>query len=83
VALPCWACFDDQHLDYREGVLRRSIPSVSLEAGATLGWTRYVDQAIGIDSFGISAPGQYALDYFNMTGAALVQHVERMLGETK
>jgi transketolase len=54
-----------------------------LEAGATLGWTRYVDQAIGIDSFGISAPGQYALDYFNMTGAALVQHVERMLGETK
>ena len=39
------------------GVLRRDIPSVSLEAGATLGWTKYVDQAIGIDSFGMSAPG--------------------------
>jgi transketolase len=81
VALPCWACFDDQSLDYREHVLRRSLPSVSLEAGATLGWTKYVDQAIGIDSFGVSAPGGYALDFFNITAAALVGHVERVLGE--
>ena len=34
------------------------LPSVSLEAGATLGWTKYVDEAIGIDSFGMSAPGE-------------------------
>jgi transketolase len=82
VALPCWACFDDQSHDYREHVLRRSVPSVALEAGATLGWTKYVDQAIGIDSFGISAPGGYALDFYNITAATLVAHVERVLGET-
>jgi len=81
VALPCWACFDDQTLDYRQHVLRRSLPSVSLEAGATLGWTKYVDQAIGIDSFGVSAPGGYALDFFNITAASLVEHVKRVLGE--
>ena len=48
------------------------MPSVPLEAGATLRLDEYVDQAIGIDSFGISAPGGYALDYFNITAATLV-----------
>jgi transketolase len=80
VAMPCWACFDDQPHDYRARVLRRSVPSVALEAGATLGWTKYVDQAIGIDSFGISAPGGYALDFYNITVKTLVEHVERVLG---
>jgi transketolase len=80
-ALPCWTCFDEQHLEYRNDVLRRNIPSVALEAGSTLGWTKYVDQAIGIDTFGISAPGSYVFDYFNITPATLVAHVESVLGD--
>jgi len=83
VALPCWRCFDDQPSKYRHEVLRRSIPSVSMEAGATLGWTKYVDQAIGIDSFGMSAPGSYVMDYFNMNAATLVAHVHEALGDTR
>jgi transketolase len=55
---------------------------VSLEAGATLGWTKYVDHALGIDSFGMSAPGSFVFDYFNITPAAIVAHVEQVLGET-
>jgi transketolase len=80
VALPCWRCFDAQPLDYRNGVLRRTTPSVSLEAGATLGWTKYVDEAIGIDTFGLSAPSAYNLDYFNMTAATVIAHVHDVLG---
>jgi transketolase len=83
VALPCWRCFDAQPLDYRNAVLRRSIPSVSLEAGATLGWTRYVDESIGIDTFGMSAPGSYVMNYFNITPTAVVAHVHDVLGDTK
>jgi len=81
VALPCWRCFDAQSSEYRQEVLRRIIPSVSLEAGATLGWTKYVDQAIGIDSFGMSAPGSYVMDYFNINAATLVAHVHEALGD--
>ena len=80
VALPCWRCFDAQPSEYRADVLRRHIPSVSLEAGATLGWERYVDAALGIDSFGLSAPGAYVFDYFHVSPAALVSHVESTLG---
>ena len=83
VALPCWTCFEEQSADHKKSVLRRSIPSVSLEAGATLGWTKYVDEAIGIDTFGISAPGSYVFDYFNINAQTVVSHVERVLGEKK
>jgi transketolase len=83
VALPCWRCFDAQPLEYRTGVLRRSIPSVSFEAGATLGWANYVDDAIGINSFGMSAPGDVVFEHFNIVPETVVAHVERVLGERK
>ncbi|MGH9020307.1 MAG: transketolase-like TK C-terminal-containing protein, partial [Acidimicrobiales bacterium] len=75
VALPCWRCFDAQDAAYQARVLRRSTPSVSLEAGATLGWHRYVDHAIGIDRFGMSAPGPVTFDELGINPAALVSHV--------
>ena len=83
VALPCWRCFDAQPSEYRDAVLRRTTPSVSLEAGATLGWTKYVDQAIGIDSFGMSAPGSYVMDYFKINAATLVAHVHEARGDAR
>ena len=80
VALPCWRCFDEQPLEYRREVLRREVPSVSLEAGATLGWHRYVDEALGIDNFGMSAPGPEVFEHFNINKSALVAHVRHALG---
>jgi transketolase len=83
VALPCWRCFEAQDPDYRNAVLRRDLPSVSLEAGATLGWTTYVDEAIGIDAFGMSAPGHEVFEHFHINAATLVAHVERTLGGSR
>jgi transketolase len=83
VALPCWRCFDEQPVEYRRDVLRRSVPSVSLEAGATLGWASYVDQSIGIDKFGMSAPGKAIFEEYNIVPAAVVAHVEHVLSEKR
>ncbi len=75
VAMPCWTCFDEQPADYRADVLRRSVPSIAIEAGSTLGWHRYVDEAIGIETFGLSAPGEYVFEYFNITDEAVMDYV--------
>ncbi len=75
VALPCWRCFDAQDASYRREVLRREIPSVSIEAGATLGWHRYVDEALGIDEFGLSAPASFVFEHFHINAARLVDYV--------
>ena len=82
VALPCWKCFEAQDSTYRETVLRRSVPSVSIEAGATLGWDRYVDHAIGIDTFGMSSPGAVAMNFFGINADAVVNYVQQALGVT-
>jgi transketolase len=83
VAMPCWRCFEAQPLEYRQGVFRSSLPSVSLEAGATIGWYKYVDHAIGIDSFGLSAPGKEVFAHFNINANSVVEHVQDVLGGVK
>ncbi len=59
VSLPCWELFEAQGPAYRESVLPAGIPRVAVEAGATLGWERYVGSGpvVGVDRFGASAPG--------------------------
>ena len=81
VALPCWNCFESQPREYRENVLRRDLPSVSIEAGSTFGWSRFADVSIGIDTFGLSAPGDFVLDYFNMNADAVARAVTGLIGE--
>ena len=61
VSLPCWELFDKQSLEYKNEVIPiRGCLTVSLEAGVTLGWEKYVGQngiKIGLDHFGTCAPG--------------------------
>lgn len=79
VALPCWSCFEGQDEVYRNAVLRRDLPSVSLEAGSTMAWFKYADDAIGIDRYGMSAPGPFAYEYLGMTSQRVAQHVREKL----
>ncbi|RME62494.1 MAG: transketolase, partial [Nitrospirae bacterium] len=70
VSMPSWELFDEQHEEYRKKVLPEDIPKVSIEAGRTFGWHRYVCPggiAIGIDHFGASAPGDELLVEFGFT----------------
>jgi transketolase len=61
VSMPSTWLFDRQPKSYRDRVLPPEIGArVSIEAGSTFGWDRYVGPrgiAIGIDQFGTSAPG--------------------------
>jgi transketolase len=81
VALPCWACFAEQPVDYADAVLRRDLPSVAVEAGATLGWERYADEAVGIDRFGLSAPGAQALAQLGITVESVLERVRVVMTE--
>jgi transketolase len=60
VSLPSWHLFEKQDEAYKESVLPAAVKArVSIEAGATLGWKKYVGDhgiAFGLDHFGTSAP---------------------------
>jgi len=60
VSMPCWELFEEQDESYRVSVLPPELSArVSIEAGATFGWTRWIGErgiAVGLDRFGGSAP---------------------------
>jgi transketolase len=71
VSLPCWERFELQDAAYRESVLPRDVRArVSVEAGVSLGWARWVgdDGAIvGLDHFGASAPAGTIFEKFGFS----------------
>ena len=83
VSMPCWELFEAQDAAYRQSVLPASIPArVSIEAGATLGWSRYVESrgiAIGVDRFGASAPGETIYEKLGLTSETVVSAVKSLL----
>jgi len=76
VSMPSMERFDRQSAEYREEVLPASCTRrVSLEAGVTGLWYKYVGsqgKALGIDRFGISAPGNTVMKELGITAEAIV-----------
>jgi transketolase len=52
---------------------------LSVEAGASFGWERYANRSVSIDTFGTSAPGQIALDYFGITPEHVVAEAHALV----
>lgn len=76
VSMPSMEAFARQSKSYQEEVLPSSCAKrVSIEAGVTISWGRYVGltgKALGTDRFGLSAPGDIALKECGMTKEAVV-----------
>jgi len=84
VSMPSWELFEKQPEDYRLQVIpRETLLRVSIEAGATQGWHKYLGtrgEAIGIDHFGASAPAKVLLENFGLTAENIVSRVKALLG---
>ncbi len=84
VSMPCCEAFDEQPAEYRRAVLPPGVPRVSVEAGITLGWGRYVGlegRSVGIDRFGASAPGDVVADRLGLNVSAVKAAVKAVLAE--
>ncbi len=44
MSMPSWEIFDEQSAEYKASVLPAGVPKLAVEAGATLGWWKYVGQ---------------------------------------
>ena len=78
VSMPCWSRFDAQPASYREELLPHHVLRVSIEAGTTIGWERYVGIAglrFGIDSFGASGPAEQLYHHFGLTAEQIAPQV--------
>ncbi len=76
VSMPSFLRFDAQPKEYRDSVLPLSCRKrVAIEAGVTGLWSKYVGldgKVVGIDRFGLSAPGNIAMKELGITAEAVV-----------
>ncbi|HEX3429659.1 MAG TPA: transketolase [Rhizomicrobium sp.] len=83
VSMPSWELFDAQPANYRDSVLPPDIEArVSIEAGSTVGWERYVGRGgamIGMHGFGASAPAPDVYRHFGITAQAVQKAVREQL----
>jgi transketolase len=82
VSLPCFARFDRQPDAYREEVLPRACRRrLSIEATVTSSWAKYVGLdgvSLGIDRFGMSAPGGEVMTKLGMTAESVVAAARKL-----
>jgi transketolase len=80
VSVPSWEIFENQDKEYKKRILSDDADlKVSLEAGAGLGWQRFVGQdglIISQETYGASAPAEDLLDYFGFTADKVYEKIK-------
>jgi transketolase len=83
VSAPCVEWFDEQSDDYKESVLPSGVAArVSVEAGLSLGWSKYVGrsgESVSIEHFGASADYKTLFREFGMTTEAVIAAAHKSL----
>ena len=83
VSMPCWEFFDAQTQKYKEEVLPLKVTArLSIEAGVSLGWSKYVGDAgdsLAVDRFGASAPGEDVFRDYGFTVENVIKKAHALL----
>jgi transketolase len=82
VSFPSWKIFEEQSAGYKASVLLPGVPRLAVEAGATLGWWKYVGldgDVVGLDRFGASAPGPKALAEFGFGAENVAARAKKLV----
>lgn len=87
VSAPCLEWFDEQSESYRESVLPSAVKArVSVEAGLSLGWSKYVGpfgRSVSIEHFGASADYKTLFREFGMTTESVVAKAHESINASK
>ena len=81
VSMPSWDLFEAQDEDYQDEVLGQGAPVLSVEAATDFGWSRWADDSVSIDTFGLSAPGDQVLAEFGFTPENVASRARALIGE--
>jgi transketolase len=84
VSMPSWTLFARQPREYQDEVLPPNVRArVSVEAGGTVGWHRWVGSdgdVVGISRFGASAPAKDVFREYGFTPADVAKRARAVLG---
>ncbi|GAB4001788.1 transketolase [Spirosoma daeguense] len=83
VSMPSWELFEKQSDMYKQKVLPPNLKKrLAVEAGTPIGWHKYVTDegtVLGMNSFGLSGPGEEVMEYFGFTVDNVVKKAKSVL----
>ena len=84
ISMPCHEIFEKQPNDYKIKILNETKIKISIEAGITEYWKKYIGEnglAFGVDDFGKSAPYKKIYEHFNLTSGHIIKLTKNVLGK--
>ena len=82
ISVPCQELFEKQLTNYKEKILNETKFKISIEAGSTDCWKKYVGEkglTFGINDFGKSAPYKEIYKHFGLTSEIIAQKTKEMI----
>ncbi len=79
VSMPSWDRFEAAGAEYRQTVLPKGTPVLSIEAATSFGWARWADAHVAVDRFGVSAPGSTVLEKLGFTADNIAARAQQLL----
>lgn len=81
VNMPSWGLFDKMDNDYRNSVLDRSKPVLSVEALSEIGWAKYADDFVSNNEYGDSGNGKKLYEERGFTPENVANRFKKMLNK--
>ena len=84
ISVPCQELFDKQNNKYKKKILEETENKISIEAGTTDCWTKYIGRngiAFGVNNFGKSAPYKDIFKDFKLTLEDIVNSTKKMINK--
>jgi len=79
VSMPCQELFNQQSNDYKNEIINKNIPTITIEASSVSSWEKYSKNNMGIRSFGESAPFKEIYKHFDLTSAKIVELTKKLI----
>jgi len=79
VSMPCQELFNQQSNDYKNEIINKDIPAITIEASSVNSWEKYSKNNMGIETFGKSAPFEEVYKHFNLTSAKIVDLAKKLV----
>ena len=81
VSMPCQELFDQQNSSFKNEIIDKNIPVITIEASCIHSWEKYSNHNMGIDTFGESAPYKEVYSHFKLTSANVVEFAKKIIKE--
>ena len=79
VSMPCQELFNQQSISYKNEIINKDVPVITIEASSINSWEKYSKNNMGIETFGESAPFKEVYRHFNLTSAKIVELAKKII----